>query len=314
MTTIDTFDDILAAMDREPRLREAVRERVLDEEIRRLPASVQELREMIAELSQMVRDYIAATNERLDRLEAGQAELRAGQAGLRADVDELKAGQAGLRAGQAGLRADVDELKAGQAELKAGQAELRADVDELKAGQVEMRADIAELKAGQSRIEERQDRTDADIKEIKTDMSDIKGQLVPLHARRMVGRIADVTQSRRPRWMENTDIIDISDDADTSDVPPNELESFRAIDLALRAVAKNVPGNQEQYIVIECTGTITRNDVTRAARNAEYMTRFTGKPAQAVVIGYSIPDAVAELARERAVHCIMVTNKSTRPR
>ena len=286
MTTIDTFDDILAAMDREPRLREAVRERVLDEEIRRLPASVQELREMIAELSQMVRDYIAATNERLDRLEAGQSELRAGQAGLRADVDELK----------------------------AGQAEMRADIVELKAGQAEMRADIAELKAGQSRIEERQDRTDADIKEIKTDMSDIKGQLVPLHARRMVGRIADVTQSRRPRWMENTDIIDISDDADTSDVPPNELESFRAIDLALRAVAKNVPGNQEQYIVIECTGTITRNDVTRAARNAEYMTRFTGKPAQAVVIGYSIPDAVAELARERAVHCIMVTNKSTRPR
>ena len=279
MTTIDTFDDILAAMDREPRLREAVRERVLDEEIRRLPASVQELREMIAELSQMVRDYIAATNERLDRLEAGQSELRA----------------------------DVDELK-------AGQAEMRADIVELKAGQAEMRADIAELKAGQSRIEERQDRTDADIKEIKTDMSDIKGQLVPLHARRMVGRIADVTQSRRPRWMENTDIIDISDDADTSDVPPNELESFRAIDLALRAVAKNVPGNQEQYIVIECTGTITRNDVTRAARNAEYMTRFTGKPAQAVVIGYSIPDAVAELARERAVHCIMVTNKSTRPR
>lgn len=244
MTTIDTFDDILAAMDRDPRLREAVRERVLDAEIRRLPASVQELREMIAELRQMLRDYIAATNERLDRLEAGQAELRAGQA----------------------------------------------------------------------RIEERQDRADADIKEIKNDMSDIKGQLVPLHARRMVGRIADVTQSRRPRWMENTDIIDISDDADTSDVPPNELESFRAIDLAMRAVAKNVPGNPEQYIVIECTGTITRNDVTRAARNAEYMTRFTGKPSQAVVIGYSIPDAIAELARERAVHCIMVTNKSARPR
>lgn len=244
MTTIDTFDDILAAMDRDPQLLEAVRERVLDAEIRRLPASVQELREMIAELRQMLRDYIAATNERLARLEAGQAELRAGQA----------------------------------------------------------------------RIEERQDRADADIKEIKNDMSDIKGQLVPLHARRMVGRIADVTQSRRPRWMENTDIIDISDDADTSDVPPNELESFRAIDLAMRAVAKNVPGNPEQYIVIECTGTITRNDVTRAARNAEYMTRFTGKPSQAVVIGYSIPDAIAEMARERAVHCIMVTNKSARPR
>ena len=47
--------------------------------------------------------------------------------------------------------------------------------------------------------------------------------------RRMLGRIADVTRSRRPRWLDVTDIIDIADDADVSDVPPQELADFRAV-------------------------------------------------------------------------------------
>lgn len=43
------------------------------------------------------------------------------------------------------------------------------------------------------------------------------------------------------------------------------------------------------------------------------MTQFTGLPTKAVV-GHSIPDAVAELAQEKAVHCLIATHKSGRPR
>ena len=293
MTTIETFEDILAAMDRDPKLHAALRQRILDEEFRRLPAIVRELQEAVAQLARTLQDFMQATNERLARLEAGQAKLEAGQ-------EELRAGQTKLEAGQA-------KLEAGQAKLEAGQAKLEA-------GQEELRADQADLRAGFGRMEKRQDTMEEDIRVLKTDMAEVRGQLVPLAARRMVGRIADVTQSRRPRWLDNTDIIDISDDADTTDVPPNELESFRAIDLALRAVDKNSAGKQQQYVIIECSGTITRNDIARIARNAEYMTRFTGLPTKAVVIGYTLPDVVAEAARERSVHCLIVTSRSTRPR
>ena len=265
MTTIETFEDILAAMDRDPKLHEALRQRILDEEFRRLPAIVRELQEAVAQLARTLQDFMQATNERLARLETGQARLEAGQA-------------------------------------------------KLEAGQEELRADQSDLRAGFGRMEKRQDTMEEDIRVLKTDMAEVRGQLVPLAARRMVGRIADVTQSRRPRWLDNTDIIDISDDADTTDVPPNELESFRAIDLALRAVDKNSAGKQQQYVIIECSGTITRNDIARIARNAEYMTRFTGLPTKAVVIGYTLPDVVAEAARERSVHCLIVTSRSTRPR
>ena len=300
MTTIETFEDILAAMDRDPKLHEALRQRILDEEFRRLPAIVRELQEAVAQLARTLQDFMQATNERLARLEAGQAKLEAGQ-------EELRGGQAKLEAGQ-------EELRAGQAKLETGQEELRAGQAKLETGQEELRADQADLRAGFGRMEKRQDTMEEDIRVLKTDMAEVRGQLVPLAARRMVGRIADVTQSRRPRWLDNTDIIDISDDADTTDVPPNELESFRAIDLALRAVDKNSAGKQQQYVIIECSGTITRNDIARIARNAEYMTRFTGLPTKAVVIGYTLPDVVAEAARERSVHCLIVTSRSTRPR
>ena len=300
MTTIETFEDILAAMDRDPKLHEALRQRILDEEFRRLPAIVRELQEAVAQLARTLQDFMQATNERLARLEAGQAKLEVGQ-------EELRGGQAKLEAGQA-------KLEAGQAKLEAGQAKLEAGQAKLETGQEELRADQADLRAGFGRMEKRQDTMEEDIRVLKTDMAEVRGQLVPLAARRMVGRIADVTQSRRPRWLDNTDIIDISDDADTTGVPPNELESFRAIDLALRAVDKNSAGKQQQYVIIECSGTITRNDIARIARNAEYMTRFTGLPTKAVVIGYTLPDVVAEAARERSVHCLIVTSRSTRPR
>lgn len=149
---------------------------------------------------------------------------------------------------------------------------------------------------------------------MENDFPDFRDILLPCTARRMLGRIADVTHSRRPRWLENSDIIDIADDADTSAVPPNELESFRAIDLALRAIDKDSPERQEQYIIIECTASIAQNDIIRAERNAGYMTQFTGRPTKAVVVGHSIPDAVAQLAQEKAVHCLIATHKSGRPR
>ena len=106
-TPIQTFKDILDAMERDPQLQEALRQYVLDEEIRRLPAAFQELRETVAELARTLQEFMASTNARLERLEAGQDELKAGQ-------DELKAGQERLEAGQDELNTKYDELKDGQ--------------------------------------------------------------------------------------------------------------------------------------------------------------------------------------------------------
>ena len=286
---ITTFQDILNAMAQHPELKEQMRQHLQDEELRNLPQTVARLAETVAELTAIVRG-----------IETDVAEIKAGQARHDADIAEIKDGQARHDA-------DIAELKDGQARLEAGQARHDADIAELKAGQARLEtgqarhdADIAELKAGQTRIEIIQD--------------DMRGQLVHLAARRMTGRIAKITQSRRPRWLESADIVDIADDADTDGIPANELDSFRDIDLALIAIDKTGADGQQQYIIIECSGTITHRDIARIARNAEYMTRFTDLPCQAVVIGYTIPNAVAEAARAQSVHWLLVTNRVTHPR
>ena len=123
-TPIQSFQDILDLLEQNPEYREAMRRYILDEEFRRVPADVRELRESIASLAQTVREYVAATDARLGRLEDGQAELKA-------DVTELKADVTELKADVTELKADVTELKAGQIRLEEGQARLEGRIGDV---------------------------------------------------------------------------------------------------------------------------------------------------------------------------------------
>ena len=89
-TPIETFEDILAAMDGNPQLRAAMRQHVLDQEFLQLPAIVRELQQTVAQLTQLVRDYIAATDARLERIEARLDRLEEGQARLEGRFDRLE--------------------------------------------------------------------------------------------------------------------------------------------------------------------------------------------------------------------------------
>ena len=96
-TPIQTFEDILAAMENNPRLQAALRQHVLDQEFLQLPAIVRELQQAVAQLTQLVHDYIAATDARLEqietrleRIEDDIAELKTGQARLEGRFDHLE--------------------------------------------------------------------------------------------------------------------------------------------------------------------------------------------------------------------------------
>ena len=117
--------DILRAIAQDPAIAEAVRQHVLGDEIRRLPAAFKQL-------AATLETYMAQTNRILAELQAGQAELQAGQA-------ELQAGQAELQAGQAEIRTDVAALQTGQEILRA-----KATVDDARkmAGRICRLADL----------------------------------------------------------------------------------------------------------------------------------------------------------------------------
>ncbi len=99
-TPINSFQDILDAMERDPALRDALRRHILTEEILALPAQVKALTEAVEALVGETRG-----------LRAGQKELRAGQEQLRSGQEELRAEVGGLRIGQEELRTDVGEIR-----------------------------------------------------------------------------------------------------------------------------------------------------------------------------------------------------------
>lgn len=110
-TPIETFEDILAALENNPQLQTALRQHILDQEFLQLPAIVRELQQALAQLTQLIHDYITATDARLVQIEARLEQMEARLERIEDDIAELKAGQARLHG-------DVAELKTGQARLE----------------------------------------------------------------------------------------------------------------------------------------------------------------------------------------------------
>ena len=128
----------------------------------------------------------------------------------------------------------------------------------------------------------------------------------------MVGTIAGIFNIRRPVWLDNTDLLNIVDEAGdaANDIPENELQSLIRSDLALRAIGKS--DRQARYILIECSGSITRNDISRARRNADHLARITACETCALVIGRLPPENILREAEANGVRCLQPSEKVTR--
>ena len=324
-TPIQSFQDILDVLEQNPEYREAMRRYILDEEFRRLPADVRELRESIASLAQAVRESVAATNARLDRLEEGQAELKADVTELKADVTELKADVIELKADVTELKADVTELKADVIELKADVIELKADVIELKADVTELKADVTELKADVTELK-------ADVTELKVDVTELKAGQIRLeegqarlegrigdvagtayerrivkHSRSIVGRYLGIKRAKILRSINVTEqeALDGLMETATEAGSVTEEQGYE-LDLADIIIAGSSAPGGANYAVIEVSETIDDNDVDRAHERAAILARAVSEPVTAAVIGKGVSDANRQRAAQSSVTVIIM--------
>ena len=122
----------------------------------------------------------------------------------------------------------------------------------------------------------------ADVKGLRDDMGILKGA----HARNVAiedaAAIARGLGLRRTRTLSRDEVWDLTEAADTSALAANDLRSFRRADLMMEATDQ---AGEPCYIAVEISFTANGRDTTRAVRNAEFLTRFTGKPAYAVIAG-----------------------------
>ena len=161
-------------------------------------------------------------------------------------------------------------------------------------------------------VEDYMAQTNRILAELRAGQLELQAKFLPFDARKMIGVIAGRLDIRRPVWLDHTDLLNIADSAgELADaVPNNELESFFATDLALRAVGK--AARDTQYVVFECSNTVDRNDILRIRRNADLLARFTGCVTHAMVIGNRLSEHIAAAAEARGVHWLQPSVRVTR--
>ena len=137
-------------------------------------------------------------------------------------------------------------------------------------------------------VNARLERLETDVAEIRRDVVDIRRDLAPIkgaHARngalRATRRMARTIGCRQVDVVDQDDLGDMADAGDTSGLEPTELRSFENADIVTRAADRET--GQIRYLAIEASFTANPDDARRAVRNAEYLTRFTGYPATAMV-------------------------------
>ena len=303
MTTINTFEDLLQALEENPTLREAMRRHIMTEEVMQLPARVFRLEELVAriatqleELTNVLTRFTEQTNQRLDKVET--------------DVTELKEGQARLEEGQARLETRTERLEAGQARLET-------DVTALKEGQARLETDVTELKEGQARLETRMDRLETGQIRMSGQLSHLLGSDYQSHvarlARRWLKRHFQITNADI-LWVSTTsekqDLLDLLDQAvESGAISDHESEDMERTDIVIRG---SDPDGNPVHVVIEASLTVQESDIRRAADRAAILEKAVGGPTRAVVIGESISPTDQELAdREQVQFVQMMQHGST---
>ena len=129
---------------------------------------------------------------------------------------------------------------------------------------------------------------------IEADMSSLKGE----YARtRTIQDARGITSDLGMEYVRTLTIDDLNRMAG-NDLDRDVLRSFRNADLVIEAAH----GVDTRFIAMEISFTADQRDCSRAIRNADLITRFTGKPARAAVASVRNDQAAAAAVESGAVH------------
>ena len=117
---------------------------------------------------------------------------------------------------------------------------------------------------------------------MQDDLAWLKGRIIYDIVRDDAALIADDMGFVLDRTLVRADLRRLMEGQDLSDLPRGEVRSFHRADLVMEVVDSE--GNLH-YIAVEASFTVNGRDSRRALRNAELLTRFTGRPSVAAVAG-----------------------------
>ncbi|MBA2446879.1 MAG: hypothetical protein H0V51_02515 [Chloroflexi bacterium] len=239
---VQDFHDLVRLLEQRPEWRAEPRRLVLTDELLALPAVVREL----AEAQQH-------TEERLGRLEEGQA--------------RLTAAIASLTEAQQRTEMRIDRLE----------QQVHALVEAQQRTEQEMRA----LAEAQRRTEEHLDRVETRLERVEQHVGDLRGndreRRYREHADAYFGRLL-----RRVRLVLAAEIDDLLEEGLATEVLDEDtFEEVRWADVIVRG--RRLGEDQDTYLVVEVSVTIDAGDVEQATQRAALLGRL--RPTLAVVAG-----------------------------
>ena len=251
MTNINTIEDLIRVLDENPEWLEVLRSRLLTREVLELPQKFAQLAEGVDRLT-----------ERIDQIAEQLAQF----------VENTS-----QRFTQADERFD----------------RLTERVDQLTERLNQLTEQLARfIEATNQRfdqIDARFDATDRAIQRLRDDVGILKAAHAKNAAIEQASALADDMGLTRVKNLSYDDLRDLSISPAFSDIPINELRSFRRADLVMEATD---PSGATCYIAVEISYTANGRDTERAVRNAAFLTRFTGNPAHAAIAGINRYDRI----------------------
>ncbi len=270
-----------------------------------------DLRQTVMDLVQTVKGLADAqmeTNRRLDQAEEDRRDLRQTVEELAQTVGELGRTVDGLlqTVGELGRTVDgllqtvgelgrtVDGLVQNAEESGRTVASLVQTVE----GLVQVVTQTNErLSNFEEQTNRRFDRVEGDVRELRSELNGLRNDFAPVkaaHVRNAALReVADIARSigrTLVRVLNPEEIYDLHRGKDTSGISSDQLKSFRYADLIIEAMDIN---GSTCYLTVEVSYTADKRDTSRSVRNAEFLTRFTGRPAFAGVAGVRFDDEIA---------------------
>jgi len=264
MDTINTIDDFLQVLDENPKWVEALRARLLSRQLIELPEKFAQFIEAtdkrFENFEQRLDRFIEATDKRFEMLEQ-----RFEMLDKRFEMLEQRFERLEQR-----LDRFIEATDKRFENLETRVQSIQNDVSILKDAQVQ---------------------NATRIQSIQNDLGMLKGA----HARNAaIGEAPHIAQDMGFNWTTNLsqkNLWDLTKISDTSGIPTNELRSFHRADLIMEATGRE---GETCYIAVEISFTVNGRDTTRALRNAGFLTKFTGKPAYAAVVGLRRDDRVQD--------------------
>ena len=267
---IETFEDLIGVLDRNPEYQRRLRQRFLDDEFMRLPAQTRGLTE---------------------RVNAHTEQIRALTEQVRANTEQ-SARRSSIRANTERIQAITEQVNANTEQIRANTEQIRALTEQVKELVHHMKAVVARLDTHDTRLGRLERRTDY-----------LMGSDAEWRFRRNAGAyFGDIL--RRIRVIDNNDLAIQVDDAIVAGVFERADRRFvLALDLALRG--RDWDTNEEKCLAVEVSVGLGQSDVERAKSRAILLEKLLGVPAIPVVAGYSIAPEFQQLADGQGVQVVI---------